>query len=405
MLLRRSLPESLVCVAGMLLGAALLSAPAHAQLGQTAADFRTIQPHPYVHALGDAPVAVQGHPGAIGLNPAAIGERGMGTLGSNLTLRRGPFLSSPWFFAGHWITAPSVAVQRGPWAVAGQLKHFSRGVIEYRDAEGRSQGLVHEFEQSISLTGAYDVTTSLTLGAGLNLIRTRIASRTGPDVQADYTVDLGLQYDRAFDRGFATLRPALGLSLTDFGPNVTYPNLPDTFGAPTTVRGGGALELASTARRFGRPEWRIGVYGALSNLLVSGEFVDLIGGRAYFEADGPFRSLFAGWGSTRGVQTPDGPAQVGPWERLKKHVGVEVAALDVFSVRLGRFHEADTNGGRQYAAFGFGLDLYYASLDVSWAAGDDTPIQELAYGRLTIQVPLGGDQPQNFWPVLFERLN
>ena len=125
------------------------------------------------------------------------------------------------------------------------------------------------------------------------------------------------------------------------------------------------------------------------------------GGRERFEADGPFRSLFAGWGTTRGVQTPEGLAEVGPWERLKKHVGVEVAALDVFSVRLGRFHEADDNGGRQYTAFGFGLDLYYARLDISWAAGADSPIQRLSYGRLTVQIPLSDEDPRNFWPEVF----
>jgi hypothetical protein len=73
--------------------------------------------------------------------------------------------------------------------------------------------------------------------------------------------------------------------------------------------------------------------------------------------------------------------------------------LDAFSVRLGRFHESDDNGGRQYTAFGLGLDMYYVSLDASWTLESELTFRDFSYGRLTVRIPLS-DSPRNFWPAL-----
>ena len=70
--------------------------PAPAQVLQTAYDFQTVQPHPYVHALGNATVAASGYSGAIGVNPATVGTEGTVRIGSNVNLSRGPVYSSPW---------------------------------------------------------------------------------------------------------------------------------------------------------------------------------------------------------------------------------------------------------------------------------------------------------------------
>jgi hypothetical protein len=138
----------------------------------------------------------------------------------------------------------------------------------------------------------------------------------------------------------------------------------------------------------------------LSNLLVSGTLRQE-DGREYFEADGPLQALFNGWGSTKGIieERSGERAEVGPWERLRKHVGIEMEVLDAFSVRLGRFHESDDNGGRQYTAFGLGLDMYYVSLDASWTLESELTFRDFSYGRLTVRIPLS-DSPRNFWPAL-----
>ncbi|PSQ62757.1 MAG: hypothetical protein BRD27_01760, partial [Bacteroidetes bacterium QH_10_64_19] len=76
----------------------------------------------------------------------------------------------------------------------------------------------------------------------------------------------------------------------------------------------------------------------------------------------------------------------------------EMSVLDILSLRLGRFHESDDNGGRQYTALGLGLDAYYVSLGASWTLGDER-FQQYSYGRLTVRIPLS-DSPRNFWPAL-----
>jgi hypothetical protein len=115
---------------------------------------------------------------------------------------------------------------------------------------------------------------------------------------------------------------------------------------------------------------------------------------------GLFTALINGWRSAKGIVGPPGEQEtVGPWERITKHVGIEMSVLDVFSLRLGRFHESDELKGWQYTALGFGLDAYYVSLDASWTLGDEESSQQFSYGRLTVRIPLS-DSPRNFWPAL-----
>lgn len=373
--------------------------PATGQVDLAAAEFQAIQPHPYVHALGNATVAARGYPGATGVNPATIGMQGTVQMGSNVNLSRGPLASSPWIFPEYWMTAPSGTVKMGRWAGGVQVKHFSRESHDVRGPGGERQGTVQDFDQSVALVGAYDVTPRITVGAGVNLIRSRIYRLTGEEIKVQPTVDVGLHYESEIERESLTVRPALGLSLTDFGGNISYEHRRGDRAAPTTVRGGGALEARSESERYGRPGWRIGVYGALSNLLINGERIEE-DGVEYVEADGPFQSLITGWGATSFAVTGEG-SEVGSWERLKKHVGLEMAVLDILSFRLGRFHESDVNGGRQYTALGFGIDGYYVALDASWTLGDD-PFEEFSYGRLTLRLPLS-ESSRNFWPALLGR--
>jgi hypothetical protein len=374
--------------------------PAPAQVLQTAYDFQTVQPHPYVHALGNATVAASGYSGAIGVNPATVGTEGTVRIGSNVNLSRGPVYSSPWNVSPliNSIATPSVTMKRGRWATGVQVKHFDWENREVRNPQGEVIGTT-AFQQSIKGVAACEVNPMVTVGAGMNLIRSRLPSRFGSGVELHPTLDLGVQYQTQVEKDFVNLRPALGLSMTDFGGNVSYENRPGDLAAPTTIRGGGALNVTSQSKQFGRPEWRIGLYGALSNLLVSGEFVEE-NGEEYFEADGPFKALFTGWSSTTGVFRSRGElAEVSPWERITKHAGLEMGVLDILSIRLGRFHESDDSGGRQYTALGFGLDAYYVSLDASWTLGDEEPFQQYSYGRLSVRIPLS-DSPRDFWPAL-----
>jgi hypothetical protein len=136
----------------------------HAQVGFAGAEFQTIQPYPHVHALGNATVAAYSSPGAIGVNPATIGGSEAVRVGGNFNLRRGPVYSSPWFFPDTWIAAPSATVKRGDWAAGIQVKHFSRRTLEQRDPQGRRLPDLEQFEQSIKLAVAFDLSPRLTVG-------------------------------------------------------------------------------------------------------------------------------------------------------------------------------------------------------------------------------------------------
>ena len=137
---------------------------AYAQVGLAGAEFQTLQPYPHVHAVGNATVAASSSPGAIGVNPATIGESEAARVGGNFNLRRGPIYSSPWFLPETWIAAPSATVKRGDWAAGVQVKHFSRRTLDQRDPQGRRLPDLEQFEQSIKLAVAFDLSSRLTVG-------------------------------------------------------------------------------------------------------------------------------------------------------------------------------------------------------------------------------------------------
>lgn len=394
----RSAYHAVLAAAGLALVFLGVGSPrtASAQYLQTAFQFQTIQPHPYVHALGNATVAARGYPGATGVNPATVGTGEAVRVASNLNLRRGPVYSSP--YGIRWIAAPSATLTKGAWAGGLQVKHFSLGSTEVRSPNGELLRTIDSYQQSIKFATAYEATPHLTVGGAVNLIRSRLGAVESEDTKVHPTVDLGVHYETRVEQDFMTVRPALGLSLTDLGDNVSHENQRGDSPLPTTVRGGGGLQVVSQSTQFHRPEWRIGLYGALSNRLVSGEYMEE-DGVTYFEADGPFAALVHGWGTAKGIVGPPGQQEtVGPWKRIAKHAGVEVSVLDIISLRLGRFHESDDLSGRQYTALGVGLDAYYVSLDASWNFREEVSGQR-SYGRLTIRIPLS-DSPCNFWPAL-----
>lgn len=361
--------------------------------------FLQIHSQPRIHALGEATVALRGYPGAVDINPATIGESGTVRVGTDVS--GDPVLASDWRdFESQWIATPSVSVKRGRWAGAVQLKYFDLGTVPVRTPGGDVSDQDRSQEWSAMVAGAYDLTPDLTVGAGTQLIRSSAGGTFGsPDPVTVLAVDLGVHYRRDIALGDGWVRPAVGLSLNNFGPNIDYEDdEPGDEALPVKMRVGTAVELETARTWAGRPLLSGTLMGQLSKVFANTEQKRTEDGTLYNEADGPFTALFSsGWGTAPGVRGPAGEtARLSVWEQTIKHAGAEVRLADVLSLRWGRFHENEDNGNRQFTTYGFGIDLYYVELDHSWTAGDGA--LNNSFWRLTARIPIGGDRPANFWP-------
>ena len=393
----------------LLLFVAGLAPSSRAQSGQTTALFLKIHPQPRIHALGKATVALDGYSGAIDVNPATIGEPGVARFGTNMGAGASPLYASDWLpdargLGELWVSNGGGSVRRDSWAVGAHWKYLSLGSIEVRDADGRSLGTYDLAEWETTVAGAYDVTRGLTLGMGAKVIRIERLGRSEnpePEGTTSTAIDLGVQYDRSYPLGSAKLRPLLGWSLTNFGPNIELDDSdPGDQALPLTMRAGAGGELATARQWQNRSVLQLGVYGALSKRLSHSRIVCDSGAgdsTCYADADGPLRALFStGWKARELPFGTGDDARLSAWEQTIKHVGVEVQFAEILSFQWGRFKEHEHNGNRQYTSFGFGLDLHFVILEHAWTDGEGR--LDNSFWRLTGRIPLDGPIPSNFWP-------
>jgi len=382
-----------------LLLAVLVGFGVHDSQAQITMGFLELHSQPRIHALGEATVAMRGYQGAMDINPATVGDDETAQIGGNVGTGAGPFFANEWasdsfFLQNAWISTASTSVKRGPWGGALQLKNYSTGPIQVRDERGVSQGTFEIQEWALTAAGAYDVTDAFTVGAGLKLLR----SKTAPDEsETTAALDLGLHYRRSYATEVVQLRPALGWSLSNFGPKVDY-GADVEQALPMTMRLGTGVDLASTQTWRRRPVFQLGVYGALSKRLYN-----VRGDRFDWTVDGPFRTLFStGWTPVRGAVGPNGQYdRVSVWEQTVRHAGVDLRLFDILSLQWGRFYEAEAAGGDQYTGYGFGIDLYYLELEHSWAETEEE-FRDNSFWRVTAQIPLQWDDSRNFWQPLLE---
>jgi len=359
---------------------------------------------PGQYAMGGGTVALRGRPGAVDVNPAAIGQDGRIQAGVDAGLD--PFLASDFIF-GQTITSPFITIKSSRWAAGLQFIQFSYGEFEQFSPSGRSLGTVEKRHRTVKALGAYDVSETWTVGAAIGYSAEGFAQPDVDDARS-LTIDLGVhgEWERALSSG-GRLRPSVGLSLTDFGPNSTIveggsPSAGITgdveVATPTRLHLGGALVYESGAKPYGRPAMRLTGHLGLSKEMVRLED----SGTGGIDAANPFAALVQSWkpAATEIFLDGDGVRQVttvGAWGQIVKHVGVEVTALDLVSLRLGR-KIADETFEVNATAAGVGVDLVYVRLDYATTLTSSVDAwEDLSYFRLTARLPLDGRFDRHGW--------
>jgi len=362
----------------------------------------TLMNDPGVWAMGRGGVALRGRPGAVDLNPAAIGQDGL--VQGGLDLGADPIFATEHLFGAHE-RSPFVTGKTGRWAVGAQVNVLNAGEFERRDENGRVTETITARHISTKIFTSYDLSPTWTVGGavGYSADKTIAPTLPGDDNSVSSVVaDLGAfgEWQRSVGED-GVLRPAVGVSLMNFGANSKLGDFNAEYPTPTTLRLGGALYAADGTKWYGRSPISATVHLELSKQLVS---IDQALTRP--EPSGPFAALVDTWRPERRVQINSSGEEVvveaNAWQQVEKHLGLEVSAYEIVDLRIGRSQVGEETGLPRYTTFGVGLDLVYVRFDYAGtvAASFDATEDRSAF-RFTAMIPLDGSYENNWLGEIF----
>jgi len=377
-------------------------------------------PYPASAAMGGGTVALAERPGAIRLNPAAIGESGVIRGGLNVGAQEvvSTVVDAPGTQGDGYIASPSATVRIGRWSFGARYLQYTAGRRFVRNRGGFPVDRITPVSWSLRAVGAYNLSPVWTVGVGLgyavdNQFKRYYAERFRDlGSAATPTLDLGVHgaWTLRTEAG-STLRPSIGVSIMDFGSNdaalpariIRYRTEtmarevllePREVATPTLLRLGGALAYTVDRTEADGTLARMTVHVALSKEL-AGRMAGVDG-----ETYGPLEALVRSW---RPANAPVVPEEVVPedvaipqlstetvsvWGQIAKHIGAEVTLYETVSVRAGRRQIDPAFSNRRYTTFGAGLDLGFASFDFVEAVGEARELGDVRYLRLDLRLPM-----------------
>ncbi|PEN13918.1 hypothetical protein CRI94_07630 [Longibacter salinarum] len=349
---------------------------------------------PGQYALGGGTVALRGRPGAVDVNPAAIGENE--TVQVGVDVGGNPVLQSDFIF-DQTLTSPFVTVKSGRWAAGLQFLQFSYGRFQRRAPNGDVVGSYDKHHRTVKAVGAYEVSQTWTVGTALGYSTENFITFQETDDARSVTIDLGIhgRWERSLGNG-GQLRPSIGASLTDFGSNSQITDRTD-IATPTRLHLGGALAYESGSTWKGRARFKL-----LGHVAMSKQMVRIESGRNGRDVAGPFAALVETWRPSDGSSQPDPNggiirSSIGVWGQIEKHMGVEVKAFDIASLRIGKNFVSDQFSSSE-TVVGVGLNFVYVRLDYGTAIASSSEYREdLSFLRITASIPLDGTFDHHWW--------
>jgi hypothetical protein len=362
----------------------------------------TLVNDPGVWAMGRGGVALRGRPGAVDLNPAAIGQDGL--VQGGLDLGTDPLLATDHFVGIHE-RSPFVAAKSGRWAAGIQVNVLNAGEFERRDENGRVTETITARHISTKIFTSYDLSPTWTVGGAVGYSNDKTIAPTLPgddNSVSSVVVDLGAfgEWQRSVGED-GVLRPAVGVSLMNFGANSKLGDFNVAYPTPTTLRLGGALYAADGTKWYGRSPISATVHLELSKQLVSIEQA-----LTRPEPSGPFAAWVDTWRPERRVRINSSGEEVvveaNAWQQVEKHFGLEVSAYDIVDLRIGRSQVGEDTGLAAYTTFGVGLDLVFVRFDYAGTLGARFDrAEDRSALRFTAMIPLDGRYENNWLGEIF----
>ncbi|MBR9976363.1 MAG: type IX secretion system outer membrane channel protein PorV [Bacteroidetes bacterium] len=353
-MIRKSKAFLCAVAAGLMLLPLLQEAAAQTS---TAVPFLLISPSSRNSAMGEAGVAIADDVSAVFWNPAGLGfQKGM-EMSLNHSNWLPQFQQSDLFFeyASYKMDLPSTGG-----TIGAALTYLNLGEFERRDEGNNALGTFKSYE--IAFTTAYGtrLDEDFALGVGLRLIHSSLsqvgtAREQGSGTATAVAGDLGVLYRPTklvlpFTDTDIGNRLAIGASISNIGPSISYIDESQSDPLPTALRLGFAYDLVH--EKYNTLTWTTDV----TKLLVS---------RTDKVADPFYEAAIKSWEGGNVLNT------------FTLGTGIEYWYSQLVALRFGFFHEDPSQGNRRFLTFGagvrydiYGFDFSYISTAIS---DDDTP--------------------------------
>lgn len=253
----------------------------------------------------------------------------------------------------------------GKSTIAGSLRYFSLGEINFRDEQNMDKGTYHPNEFAIDLCYSRKLGDYLSAAVAGRFIYSDLTQGVMNYSKPAFSVaaDVGVYYNRPITMGSVDGAISWGVAITNMGSKMNYTNAnTKTDFIPTNLRFGPSLLV------------NIDDYNSLTfsidinKLLVPtppiyDTLLDENGNPKILKGKDPNVSMIQGMIQSF-YDAPDGFN-----EELKEFtlsIGAEYWYNKVFAVRAGFFHESKMKGNRRYLTFGAGLRYNVFAIDVSY---------------------------------------
>jgi len=259
-------------------------------------------------------------------------------------------------------------------AIAGSLRFFSLGQIQFTDQTGQSLGNYTPSEFAIDLGYSSKLSDNFSLGVGLRYIYSNLAggfnqSQSPIEPGVAYAGDIAAYYTNKTRLQGYKVDYSIGLTTTNIGSKITYTSAQFENFIPINLRLGGYANM------------EIDKYNTIALLLDFNKLMIPSNPIYLKRADGRFDSL-----STNGKRLilkgmdPNVPVVQGmlqsfydapggfseELQEINISTGLEYWYDKQFAMRAGYFHEPYSKGNRRYLTLGTGIRYNVFGLDVAY---------------------------------------
>lgn len=320
----------------------------------TAVPFLSLTPDARSAGLGDAGTALSGDQNAVYWNPGRLAtvSKDIGGSVSVTPWLRGLGVNDVYlgYLSGYYKINKQSAVGLG-------FTYFNLGGINLTDINGVNMGSLNPSELAICPTYSRILSKSLSLGVGIKYFNSNLAGSfsSGNDATRarpanSVAVDLGMFYNKEIGLGGSPAQFALGVVLSNLGPQISYTDNNRRDFIPSTLRVGPALTMELD------PYNKVTFTFDISKTLVPTP----AGKDSSYKADdtwigGMVESLY---------RAPGGLSE--KLEEIMIGGGAEYWYDNQFAVRGGYFHESKNKGNRKYFTAGIGIRYQTFGLDFAY---------------------------------------
>lgn len=257
--------------------------------------------------------------------------------------------------------------------IAGSLRYFSLGEIQFTDFTGNSLGNYNPNELAVDIAYTQKLSDKFSVGTAFRYIYSNLAgganlSQTPIKPGRSFAGDITAYYtDKARYKGYK-YNYAFGGAITNIGSKMTYTNAQQENFIPINLRIGAYLQVELD--KFNT----LAITGDLNKLLVPTPPIYALDakGQPIFNSDGT-RKIESG--QPNNVPVVQGMLQSfsdapGGWreelQEINRSIGIEYWYDKQFALRAGYFHEPETKGNRQFMTLGTGLRYNVFGLDIAY---------------------------------------